>query len=108
MQHEAVNNRLFISDMLEAVQYIQNFSANQTFDSFSKSILIQSAVIRQFEIIGEAASRVSENFKTVHFTINWRAVKEFRNLLIHEYHRVDIGILWATMESNIPALKEQL
>ena len=76
--------------------------------SFIKSDLLQSAVIRQFEIIGEAGSKISPVTQTAFPDIQWRAIQSFRNLLIHEYFKVDSAEVWTTIQNDLPLLKEQM
>lgn len=64
------------------------------------------AVIRNFEIIGEAANRVPDDFKTEHHEIEWRRIIGFRNRIIHEYFGIDYENLWKIKNENIPILSE--
>jgi uncharacterized protein with HEPN domain len=108
MQHDASRDSLKIKDVLHAIRLIQTFTENETLASFIKSELIQSAVIRQFEIIGEAGSKISETTQIEFTTIPWRSIKAFRNLLIHEYFKVDAAEVWTTIQTDLPGLKEQM
>jgi uncharacterized protein with HEPN domain len=79
------NNRDAASlwDMVQAIRRIQEFTVNLSFEDYQESILIQSAVERQLEILGEAAGRISEGFRQAHPAIDWRAIVGLRNILIH-------------------------
>ena len=70
--------------------------------------LVLDAVVRQLAIIGEAASHLSEDLTTRHDQIRWRGVKGMRLMLDHEYHRVDAGIVWRTVDEDLPALRSAL
>lgn len=70
--------------------------------------MMQSAIIRQFEIIGEAASKISEELKKNSSDIEWVTIKDFRNLFAHEYFRVDVAEVWSAIQHDIPILKEQI
>ncbi len=108
MQHDAGRDILKVKDVLKAINLIQEFTQNQTLASFIKSELLQSAVIRQFEIIGEAGSKISEQTHRAFPNIQWRSIKAFRNLLIHEYFKVDAAEVWTTIQNDLPGLQEQM
>lgn len=59
---------------------------------------------RNFEIIGEASTRLSTNFKTLHPHIEWRIIKDFRNFIIHDYFGINHQIVWDTIQLRLPAL----
>ena len=63
-----------------------------------------SAVIREFEIIGEAVAKLPEEVKQKYTAVAWRDIKDFRNLLIHEYFGVDLEIVWNTANQELPVL----
>ena len=96
------------SDILHSVKLIRSFVVDVDFNSFYKSELIQSAVIHQFQIIGEASDKISVHTKTTFSNVPRRSIKSFRNILIHEYFKVDVGEVWASIENDLPALKEQM
>jgi uncharacterized protein with HEPN domain len=99
---------LKVKDVLHAIDPIFSFVENESFPSFIKSDLLQSGVIRQFEIIGEAGSKISSVTQTAFPDIQWRAIQSFRNLLIHEYFKVDSAEVWTTIQNDLPLLKEQM
>ena len=96
------------SDILHSIKLIHSFVVDVDFNSFYKSELIQSAVIHQFQIIGEASDKISVQTKTTFSNVPWRSIKSFRNLLIHEYFKVDVGEVWASIKNDLPALEEQM
>jgi uncharacterized protein with HEPN domain len=73
-----------------------------------QSPLIQDAVIRNFEVIGEAAKRVSDQFKQAHPNVPWRRVAGFRDVLIHDYLGVDLNEVWGIVERNLSDLKRKI
>lgn len=97
-----------IQHIVKAIGLIEKFSRNVSFDQFANDLMMQSAIIRQFEIIGEASANLSDEFKESYPAIEWRTIKGFRNLLIHEYFRVDLAEVWSAIESDVPILKEQI
>jgi uncharacterized protein with HEPN domain len=70
--------------------------------------LVQDAVIRNFEIIGEAIKKVSEVYKKMHVEIPWKEMSGMRNKLIHDYIGVDIAVIWKTIKEGLPPLKKVL
>jgi uncharacterized protein with HEPN domain len=93
-----------LTDILQAAKQIQNFLQGVDKEKFDGSALIQSAVIRQIEIIGEASKRLSESFRTANPQIPWRQIAGMRDLLIHAYDHVDIDEVWNAAHSDIPSL----
>ena len=68
----------------------------------------KDAVERNFEIIGEAASRISDTFKLSYPDVEWRIIKDFRNFIIHEYFGIDNHIVWDIIENRLPELEEEI
>ncbi len=97
-----------LKHILEAIELIENFTQEMSFDEFSDDLMRQSAVIRQFEIIGEASANLSEELKRSNPNIEWATIKGFRNLLVHEYFRVDVLEVWSTIENDLPILEKQI
>jgi uncharacterized protein with HEPN domain len=72
------------------------------------SRLIQDGVIRNFEVIGEAAKRIPSDFRIQQPNIPWRRISAFRDILIHAYDRVDLQEVWRIIEQELPPLKEAI
>ncbi len=92
----------------EAITLIQEFSSDTTYDEFADDLKTQSAIIRQFGIIGEATYNISTDRKEHHPDIAWDKLRDFRNTLVHEYFRVDTGEIWSTIENDLLILKDQI
>jgi uncharacterized protein with HEPN domain len=88
----------------EALKYTKNI----TFQEFVKDGKTVRAVVRSLEIIGEAASKISVEFRQEHSEVPWQEIIAMRNRLIHVYFDVDYNIIWKTIKENLPALIEQL
>jgi len=94
--------------MLEAVNAITQFVSGHGLNTFLTDKLLQSAVERQFEILGEAASHVSTATQMAWPNIDWREAKSFRNLIAHEYFRVDYATIWHVAQVTLPHMQSAL
>ncbi len=96
-----------LQDMLEAIERLEKYT-NQGKTVFEQQELIQTWVIYHLQIIGEAARAISQEFKSRHNEIPWRDASDLRNLIIHEYFRVNLDIIWDIVQNDIPPLKRQI
>jgi len=102
------NDRTYVQHMLEAIQTIQSYIGECTFDAFIDNKMMVDAVVRELEILGEAANQVSEEMKEQQPEIPWFKMRGLRNFVIHEYFAVNEKIVWDTCKENLPGLKVQL
>ena len=102
------SDKVYLEDILESVEIILNYTKNKTEFEFVEDLMLQDAVIRRFEIIGEASTKISEVFKNENPDIQWRLMKGMRNKLIHEYFGVSAVTIYSTIKLDLPILKEQL
>lgn len=77
-------------------------------DNFEKNWIEQDAMIRNFEIIGEASNHISEAIKSKYSEIEWNEMRGMRNFITHEYFGVDLSNIWDTAINDIPRLKTQI
>lgn len=96
----------YLLDILQAARRIRAFVQGVDETRFLTDDLIQSGVIRQLEVVGEAAGRVSTALVVQHPEIPWRAMVSMRNRLIHEYNRVRMEVVWQAVQTDIPNLIE--
>ena len=96
--------RLRIEDMLDAIGAIEEFVAGMNFEAFRNDRKTVDAVVRNLEVIGEAARHVPEDVREEYDAVPWKDIIGIRSVLIHEYFGVDFGILWATIETDLPTL----
>jgi uncharacterized protein with HEPN domain len=85
---------LLIEDIIDSAKKILDYTNNISFDEFTKDNKTIDAVIRNFEIIGEAANCLPENFKDKHTSIDWHRIRGFRNRIVHHYFGIDYSIVW--------------
>jgi uncharacterized protein with HEPN domain len=102
------DNQLLIGDMLEATKKIRSYTSGFNFETFVEDDRTIDAVIRNFEIIGEAANRVHPDFQAANPTIEWHKLRGFRNRLIHDYFGVDYEIVWQIIDTELSKLIEEL
>lgn len=97
-----------LEHVLEAIRNIESFLHEMNFTDFSGSVLHRSAVERQLEIIGEATVNLSETLKLSYPEVDWRPIKRFRNVIVHEYFGVSVQILWGVIQKELPVLESQI
>jgi uncharacterized protein with HEPN domain len=97
-----------IQDILNAIKKIERYLENLTLTQFKKNDLVIDAVVRNFEIIGEASKNIPEAIRSSCPEIPWDQMKGMRNILIHEYFGVDIKTVWHTAKQHLPLVKKQL
>ena len=100
--------RLYCSDILDSGNAIFEFVKGYSLEQFRADRKTYSAVIREFEIIGEAVGRLPEELKRKRPDIEWQDIKDFRNLLTHEYFGVDLEIVWKIIEDDLPVLMDEI
>jgi len=96
--------RLRIEDILESISNIQNYIENMSFDEFVKDTKTIRASAYEISIIGESTSRIPAELQEKYPQVPWAKMKEMRNIIIHEYFRVDPVIVWQTATQNLPPL----
>jgi uncharacterized protein with HEPN domain len=98
----------YIYDMMESAQAILGYMAGKTWVEFSKDALLQDAVVRRLEIIGEAAGRVSAETQKKYSYIPWMAMRGTRNRVIHGYDSVQLDIICDIVQDDFPGLISEL
>ncbi|MCD5406678.1 MAG: DUF86 domain-containing protein [Desulfotomaculum sp.] len=98
----------FLEDILNSIEKIEKYTKNSSFEEFAKNDMAVDAVIRNFEIIGEAVKRIPEEMKQKYTSVAWREAAGFRDVLIHNYFGIDLETVWDTLKHNIPDFKEQI
>ena len=93
--------------IFEAIEAIERFTRGKTKEEFLDDEMLSSAVIKKFEIIGEACSRLTGEFQADHPNIPWREIIGMRNILIHDYFGTDLEGVWNSVEEDLPKLKER-
>jgi uncharacterized protein with HEPN domain len=101
----------YLSHILRAIERISRYTADMDEAGFLSSELVQDAVIRNIEIIGEASNnilRVAPEFAAQHCDVPWQVMYTMRNRVSHGYDKVDLEIVWKTIQSDLPGLHSQI
>lgn len=99
---------LLLDDMMQSAQKIKRYTDNLNFDSFMADEKTIDAVVRNFEIIGEAANRIDPDFRDNNPEIEWKRIRGFRNRIVHDYFGIDHEIVWTILESYLDELIDWL
>jgi uncharacterized protein with HEPN domain len=102
------NLDLYLDDIQESIEKIEEYTKGITLEKFLKNTQIQDAVLRRLEIIGEAVRNLPDDFKKKHSEIPWNMISGMRNVVAHEYFGVNVKRVWKTIEKDIPELKNKI
>jgi uncharacterized protein with HEPN domain len=102
------NDRIRIQHIIDAAQEALSFVHNSDQENFSNNRMMILSVIKEIEIIGEAASKISDETKSKYSDIPWKDIVGMRNRLIHGYFEVDVKLVWNTNKINLPPLVSAL
>ena len=98
----------YLGHIRDSIDAIESFLRGIDETQFYESRLIQSAVVREIEVIGEAVKHLSPEFRQAHPSIPWSRVAKMRDKLIHHYFGLDLPLVWETTQKSIPDLKSVL
>lgn len=99
--------RLYLIQMRKAIEHIESYAAAGE-SAFKASVQAQDAIIRRFQVLGEAAKRVPADTRELAPEIPWRLVVSFRNGLVYEYDDIDFDSIWENIRDNLPPLRRDL
>ena len=99
---------LLLEDIIESIQKIKIYTNGLSLDDFLKDDKTIDAVIRNFEIIGEAANRIPDEIRDKFQLINWHRIRGFRNRIVHDYMGIDYEIVWEIIEKDLEELKNRM
>ena len=96
---------LYASDMLESMARIERYVKGLSYNEFVRSEIVIDAVIRNLEVMGEAAKNVPDEVKDAHPEIPWKRIVGLRNIVIHDYLGIDLENIWRIATKNIPEVR---
>ncbi len=102
------DNSFFLGHILDSISYIEKDTKNYTREKFASSRKTKDVVIRNLEIIGEAAKNLPDDLKAKYPDIPWKKIAGLRDVLIHMYFGVDVDNIWNVIEKDLPVLKENI
>jgi len=108
MSKEKRDYILFLEDILDALEKIENYTKNLSFTEFADNGMAVDAVIRNFEVIGEATKNVPEEIKEKYPEVEWKEAAGFRDVLIHDYFGIDLEAIWDTINKNLLSFKKHI
>ncbi|MBI5080230.1 MAG: DUF86 domain-containing protein [Chloroflexi bacterium] len=100
--------RLFLDDIKTACQKVLRYTSEMSYEQFINDEKTYDAVVRNLEVIGEAAKKVPDEVRERYPDIEWKKISGFRDIAIHEYYNMDEEILWDVVKNRIPELLEQV
>jgi len=100
--------KLLLDDILDSSEKIISYTKSLTFEEFESDDKTIDAVIRNYEIIGEASKLLPDEFKDLHPEVDWHRIRGFRNRIVHDYFGVDNQIVWKITLDQIPSLITQI
>jgi len=102
------NWKLFAEDILESVELIEKYTLNMTEQNFINDRKTVDAVVRNLEIIGEAAKNIPDEVKNTCNDIDWKGIIGLRNRITHEYFGISLQIIWNIIKQEIPRFKKEI
>ncbi len=99
---------VYLEDIREAIVKIRDYTAGLTRESFAQDAMRIDAVIRNLEIIGEAAKMVPESIRARFPLVEWKKIAGLRDILAHHYFEVDLDIIWDILQNKLPELEREL
>lgn len=100
--------KLYLDDILEAANRIEKYTRGLTREGLKKDTLIIDGVVRNLEIIGEAAKNIPAQVKEQYREIEWKKIAGLRDILAHEYFGIDLEVVWDIIKNKLPILKAQV
>lgn len=105
---EPIRDRERLEHILAAIDRVARYTAGKTYDDLVADDMMYYAVVKNIEIIGEAANMLTSEYQATHPETPWKKVKGMRNYIVHEYFQVDDIVVWDVVTNSFPKLREQV
>ncbi len=102
------DSRLYLEDMQQALERITRYLQRQTFDTFEQNELLVDGIVRNLELLGEAAKHVPQDIRSNHPSVPWTKIAGLRDILTHQYFAVDLQIIWDVVTNQVPTLRNAI
>lgn len=100
------DDSVYLRHIADAIELIEEYVHGLSNDQFLSQAMAKDAVVREIEIIGEAANNISDEYQIHHPEVPWGKMIGIRNKIVHEYFNVNFSIVWDTVQDDLPILKE--
>ncbi len=101
------SNELYLADIVERMRRVRESAASGR-DAFFSSTEKQDAILHNLQLLGESVRRLSDELKSRYSEVPWRDIAAFRNVVVHEYTRIDLDVVWDIVTERIPVLEKQI
>ena len=105
---EPIRDKERLEHIINAIDRIQRYTANLSFEKFIEDDMVYYAVVKNIEIIGEAANMLTVEFQNNHAETPWKMIKGMRNYIVHEYFQIDNNVVWSVITQNLSDLEIQI
>ena len=105
---EASKDIIRLEHIIQAIERIKRYTLGKRFDDLVKDDMMYYAVVKNIEIIGEAANLLTNEFKSEHPDTQWKLITGMRNYIVHEYFQVDNTVIWDVIQNDLPQLENQI
>ncbi|MDD6780894.1 MAG: DUF86 domain-containing protein [Prevotellaceae bacterium] len=105
---EASKDIIRLEHIIQAIERIKRYTLGKCFDDLVKDDIMYYAVVKNNEIIGEAANLLTNEFKSEHPDTQWKLITGMRNYIVHEYFQVDNTVIWDVIQNDLPYLEAQI
>ena len=105
---EPIRDKERLAHINQAIGRIKRYTKDLSYDSFIADDMVYYAVVKNIEIIGEAANMLTAEFQIAHPKTPWKMIKGMRNYIVHEYFQIDSNVVWNVVTQNLPELEAQV
>ena len=105
---EQLRDRERLEHILAAINRVSRYTKDKSYEDLLSDDMMYYAVVKNIEIMGEAANMLTQEFQTAHPETPWKMVKGMRNYIVHEYFQIDSAVVWDVVSSELPTLRQQI